>query len=95
MVNQGNDADDFPKLGAMALLKAADFAAQYSNVLYDEDPEDEEPIQYWANHANLLRKLADEWSAPEDGWKDGNVVPFVPRTVKFQALPPERGRRES
>ena len=87
------DADDLPKFGAKALLKAADYAAQYSDVLLDEDPDDEEQIKYWARHADLLRKLADEWSAPDTGWKDGNVVPFTPKTAQCKALPPDRGRR--
>lgn len=94
MANPGDSIDDFPKLGARHLLKAADFAAQYSNILLDENPDDEDPIRYWANHANLLRRLADEWSAPDHEWKD-NLVPFVPKSIPWKALPPDRGRRES
>lgn len=93
MDNQG-DADDFPKLGAKALLEAAHYARWFAAVLSDDDPDDP-AIEYWSRHDYLLTKLADEWSAPEDGWKDGNVIPFIPRSVKVKALPPERGRRES
>jgi len=89
MVNQADD-DDFSDLGAKHLLKAAQFAALYANVLEVDDPEST-AIEYWTNHASLLRKLADEWSAPEDGWKDGKIIPWR-GPAKMKALPPDRPR---
>ena len=83
--------DDLPTLGAKALLKAAHYAAQYSTNLLEDNPEDEEPIQYWAHHADLLRQLADEWSALDDGWKDGRIIPWR-GPYKVKALPPDRPR---
>lgn len=86
-----NRDEDFAALGAKHLLKAAQFAQFYASALEIEDPEDD-AIQYWTTHANLLRKLADEWSAPDDGWKDGKIVPFI-GPAKIVPLPPDRSRR--
>lgn len=83
--------EDALTLAVKSLLQAANYAVMHAQE-QPEDEEGDEVANYYIHHADILRKLADDWKPPEDGW--GKVVPLrAPGTMK--ALPPDRGRRES
>ena len=81
-----NMDDDTLKKAVRHLLEAAEQLAVYSHEISDEDEEVADEAARCCNH---LRDVATQISPP--AWP-GNVVPFIPREVRMQALPPDRGR---